>query len=457
MKKLPLYAKIIIALVLGIIWALISNELGLTTFTRNWIAPLGEIFIRLLKMLAIPLVLLSIISGIANLSDISRLGSLGARTISLYLLTTTFAVSVGLLLVNLIAPGTYLDADKRVENRVSYEQWARQSDVEIIGTPISSSQDGEQGMASEVNDNLKKKLASAEKAKASRPLDFLLDMVPSNIFRGLGNNQGMLQIIFFAIFFGVSIAAIGRTQLKTLVLFIEQTNTVFLKMVDTVMKASPFFVFALIAGVIANMAETTAEILDIFKGLGIYSVAVLLGLLVMIAVVYPLLLKFFVKIQYSAFFQKIAPALFLGFSTSSSAATLPVTMDCVENNLKVNKQVSSFVLPIGATINMDGTALYQAVAAVFLAQLHNIDLSLSQQLTIIFTATLASIGTAAVPSAGVVMLIVIMETVGLNPAWIAIILPVDRILDMSRTVANVTGDMAVCTIVNRFSRKKTRA
>ncbi len=229
----------------------------------------------------------------------------------------------------------------------------------------------------------------------------------------------------------------------------DSAMEVFLKMVDLVMQAAPFFVFALLAGVVSKMAgDDISKVYEIFKGLSWYSLTVFLGLMLMIFLIYPLLVKIFVKkIPYKGFFKAMAPAQTLAFSTSSSAATLPVTMECVEENLGVDKKITSFVLPIGATVNMDGTCLYQAVAVVFLAQLHMIDLTLGQQLTIVLTATLASIGSAAVPSAGLVMLIIVLESVGLNPAWIAIIFPVDRILDMFRTVVNVTGDATVCTII----------
>lgn len=259
----------------------------------------------------------------------------------------------------------------------------------------------------------------------------------------------MLQIIFFAIFFGVCLLFIPNQKSQPVLILIDGINEVFLKMVDLVMQAAPFFVFALLAGVVSKMSgNDIGKVLEIFKGLSWYSLTVLIGLLLMIFVVYPSILKSFVKkISYLGFFKAMSPAQTLAFSTSSSAATLPVTMECVEQNLGVDKKISSFVLPIGATVNMDGTSLYQAVAVVFLAQMHMIDLTVSQQITVVITTTLASIGSAAVPSAGLVMLIVVLNSVGLNPAWIAIIFPVDRILDMFRTVVNVTGDAAVCTII----------
>ena len=293
------------------------------------------------------------------------------------------------------------------------------------------------------------KMKTAEQTKDAGPLQPLVDIVPQNFFRSLTDNGLMLQIIFFAIFFGMCLLFIPSEKSKPVTDFVDGAMEVFLKMVDLVMQAAPFFVFALLAGVVSKMAgDDVNKVVEIFKGLSWYSLTVFLGLMLMIFVIYPLVLKLFVrKIPYLGFFKSMSPAQTLAFSTSSSAATLPVTMECVEQNLGVDKKITSFVLPIGATVNMDGTCLYQAVAVVFLAQLHLIDLTFGQQLTIVLTATLASIGSAAVPSAGLVMLIIVLDSVGLNPAWIAIIFPVDRILDMFRTVVNVTGDATVSTII----------
>jgi Na+/H+-dicarboxylate symporter len=292
------------------------------------------------------------------------------------------------------------------------------------------------------------KMRAAEATKDAPPLQFIVDMVPENIVMSIGDNKLMLQVIFFAIFFGITLVLIPAASAKPVIEFINGANEVFLKMVDLVMQAAPFFVFALLAGVIAKMADTPAEVFEIFKGLGSYSVTLLVGLAFMIFVFYPTIAITFIKnLDYKKFFRNLAPAQFLAFSTSSSAATLPVTMECVEDNMGVSKNVASFVLPIGATVNMDGTSLYQAVAVVFLSQMHMVDLTLAQQLTIVLTATLASIGAAAVPSAGLVMMIIVLQSVGLNPAWIAIVFPVDRILDMCRTVVNVTGDATVATLI----------
>ena len=258
----------------------------------------------------------------------------------------------------------------------------------------------------------------------------------------------MLQIIFFAIFFGVVLLTINKKKADNVAGIIDGFNEVFLKMVDIVMKAAPFFVFALMAAKLSEMAgDDPKAIQEIIINLGWYSIVVVIGLAFLVFVVYPLIMTKVLKIGYTTLFKKISPAQLLAFSSSSSAATLPITMECVNDNLKVPEEVSSFVLPIGATVNMDGTSLYQSVAVIYLAQIHLIDLDMAQQLTIVATATLASIGSAAVPSAGLVMLMIVLDAVGLNPAWIAIIFPVDRILDMMRTVVNVTGDITVSSVI----------
>lgn len=465
MKSLPLHVKIIIGLVLGVIYSFISSSLGWNEFTINWIDPFGKIFIKILKFIAVPLVLFSIVSGVAGLKDVSKLGRMGAKTLGLYLVTTVIAVAMGLLLVNLIKPGNFIEENQRVKNRVSYELWVSSATgeapkdgrsfltdpeyrekIEAALTPTELAE-----MKKKVNEKDAKiaaKLETAAKTKESRPLDFLIDMVPENLGMSLSNNGMMLQVIFFAIFFGITMAFLPGETTAPLLRVIDSMNEVFLKMVEVVMAAAPFFVFCLLAGVIAKMANTPGEVLEIFKSLSSYSITLLIGLGLMIFLFYPMVMKFLIKnITYKRFFQNIAPAQFLAFSTSSSAATLPVTMECLEENMGVSKNVSSFVLPIGATVNMDGTSMYQAVAVVFLAQLHMVDLTIAQQLTIVLTATLSSIGAAAVPSAGLVMMIIVLQSVGLNPAWIAIVFPVDRILDMCRTVVNVTGDATVSTII----------
>lgn len=456
--KLALHWKILIGLVLGIVWAIVSSQMGWSQFTINWIAPFGTIFINLLKLIAVPLVLFSIISGVAGLGDPSSLGRMGAKTLLFYFVTTILAVSVGLVLVNVISPGKLVDQESRIDNRISYEVWASEEGYELKDDINLLQKPEYMERAREITDLSKAelqdaavndKIATAEEAKEAGPLQPLVDIVPDNLFISLGDNSLMLQVIFFAIFFGVCLLLIQKEKAEPVVRFVDGAMEVFLKMVDVVMQAAPFFVFALLAGVVSKMAgDDVGKVLEIFKGLSWYSLTVFVGLALMVVVIYPLVVKLFVKaISYTGFFKGIGPAQTLAFSTSSSAATLPVTMECVEDNLGVDQKVTSFVLPIGATVNMDGTSLYQAVAVVFLAQLHMIDLTIGQQLTIVLTATLASIGSAAVPSAGLVMLIIVLQSVGLNPAWIGIILPVDRILDMCRTVVNVTGDATVSTVI----------
>ncbi|MGB3607006.1 MAG: dicarboxylate/amino acid:cation symporter [Psychroserpens sp.] len=458
MKNLALHWKIIIGMVLGIIWALASSSMGWSSFTIDWIDPFGTIFINLLKLIAVPLVLFSIISGVANIGDPASLGRMGGKTLGIYLLTTIMAISLGLVLVNVVKPGKLIDEQSRIDNRISYEIWADSQGYELKDG-INYLKDPEfferaQEISELSNSELQEaavddKMESVKNKKESTPLQPLVDIVPSNFFYSLSNNGLMLQIIFFAVFFGVCLLFVPTEKSQPVLNLVDGINEVFLKMVDIVMQAAPFFVFALLAGVVSKMAgDDIGKVLEIFKGLSWYSLTVLAGLLLMIFVIYPIILKLFVKkIPYKGFFKAMSPAQTLAFSTSSSAATLPVTMECVEQNLGVNKKISSFVLPIGATVNMDGTSLYQAVAVIFLAQMHMIDLTVGQQVTVVLTATLASIGSAAVPSAGLVMLIIVLDSVGLNPAWIAIIFPVDRILDMFRTVVNVTGDATVCSII----------
>ena len=456
--KLPLHIKILIGLAAGVLYAVIAASLGWGAFTRDWIAPFGDIFIGLLKMIAVPLVLFSIIAGVAGMSDVSKLGRLGIRTLALYMFTTVIAVCLGLLVVNIFKPGNTTDSDLRLRNRINYELWVTET------TSVERPVDGQCLMCDPANAALvtevraarstekdewvQSAVQTAEKARSRGPLQFLVDIVPTNIFTSLQMSD-MLQIIFFGVFFGIMLLMVEPRFADPVIGFVNGANEAFMKMVEVVMRAAPFFVFALMAGVIARMAgDDPSAVIGIFKALIGYSLTVLLGLVIIILVIYPGMLSLFLRKPIFRKFQRaISPAQLLAFSTSSSAATLPATIKCVEDRIGVSKSTASFVLPIGATVNMDGTSLYQAVAVVFLAQFHMVDLTFMQQLTIVLTATLASIGSAAVPSAGLIMLIVVLTSVGLDPAWIAVIFPVDRILDMCRTVVNVTGDAAVCSVV----------
>lgn len=413
MRKLALHWKIIIGMVLGVLYGLLASKMGWVDFTNDWIKPWGKIFINLLKLIAVPLVFASLIKGVSSLSDISKLSRIGGKTIGIYLFTTVVAVTFGLLLVNIIQPGTSFSEEKRMELKEQYASSATS------------------------------KIASAKDVKEDGPLQFIVDMVPSNFIQATGNNKNMLQVIFFAILFGIAMVMLPKEKTSVVKGFFDGVNDIILQIVDLIMLTAPYGVFALLGGLVVDFGGSA----ELFQALGIYSLSVVVGLLLMIMVVYPLILKSFTKLKYFDFFKGIAPAQMLAFSTSSSAATLPVTMERCEDHLGVSEEVSSFVLPLGATINMDGTSLYQAVAAVFIAQAFGYNLDLSQQLTIVLTSTLASIGAAAVPGAGMVMLVIVLSSIGIDPEGIALIFAVDRLLDMLRTVVNVTGDATVATVV----------
>jgi len=413
MRKLALHWKIIIGMVLGVLYGLLASKMGWVDFTNDWIKPWGKIFINLLKLIAVPLVFASLIKGVSSLSDISKLSRIGGKTIGIYLFTTVVAVTFGLLLVNIIQPGTSFSEEKRMELK---EQYASST---------------------------ASKIASAKDVKEDGPLQFIVDMVPSNFIQATGNNKNMLQVIFFAILFGIAMVMLPKEKTSVVKGFFDGVNDIILQIVDLIMLTAPYGVLALLAGLVVDFGGSA----ELFQALGIYSLSVVIGLVLMIMVVYPLILKSFTKLKYFDFFRGIVPAQMLAFSTSSSAATLPVTMERCEDHLGVSEEVSSFVLPLGATINMDGTSLYQAVAAVFIAQAFGYDLDLSQQLTIVLTSTLASIGAAAVPGAGMVMLVIVLSSIGIDPEGIALIFAVDRLLDMLRTVVNVTGDATVATVV----------
>lgn len=464
MKNIALHWKILIAMLLGVVWAILSGKFGFNDFTKDLIDPFGTIFINCLKFIAVPLVMFSIISGVAGLGDPSKLGRMGAKTLGLYLITTVFSITVGLGLVNLFKPGEQTVKDAQFSNRLKYEIWAVDNGIPIKDGKnfLADASDAEiKRIRTEMDSELasadfQKMIAKNEQAQANKekgPLQPLVEMVPENIIISMGDGKLMLQVIFFALFFGISLALIPGEKSKLVQNFFEGLNDVFVKMVHIVMKAAPFFVFCLMAGVLAKSASNMDELFDMFIKLGYYSLVVVAGLFLMLFGFYPTLLKVFgVKIGYREFFRGMSPAQFLAFSTSSSAATLPVTIECANENLKIPEEATDFVLPIGATVNMDGTSLYQAVAVIFLAQFHGVDLSLMQQLGIVGTATLASIGAAAVPSAGLIMLMIVLDSIGLNPIWVAIVLPVDRILDMCRTVINVTSDVTVSAIVAKSEK-----
>ena len=412
MNNLALHWKIILGMILGVIYGLIANSFGWIDFTNDWIKPWGKIFVNLLKLIAVPLVFASLVKGVASLSDISKLSRIGGKTIAIYLISTIISVTIGLFLVNMIVPGAHFDKES-----VAMTQ---------------NSQDG-----------ANKKILAADNVQEAGPLQFLIDIVPINIFESASDNRNMLQIIFFAILFGLSMVVLPKEKTLYVKGFFDGLNDIILKIVDFIMLVSPYGVFALLGAVVVDFGASST----LFIALGKYSLTVIIGLLLMIVLIYPMILRLFTRVKYLDFFKAISPAQMLAFSTSSSAATLPVTMERCEEHLGISEEVSSFVLPLGATINMDGTSLYQAVAAVFIAQVFGIDLNLSQQLTIVLTATLASIGAAAVPGAGMVMLVIVLGAINVPAEGLALIFGVDRILDMLRTVVNVTGDATVATVV----------
>ncbi|WP_296385609.1 dicarboxylate/amino acid:cation symporter [Winogradskyella sp.] len=418
MKKLALHWKILIGMVLGLVFGFVMLQIdGGKGFVSDWIKPLGSIFVKLLKLIAIPLILASLIKGISDLKDISKFKNIGLKTIGIYIVTTVIAISIGLALVNIFKPGDGVSEETITKLTETYSE----------------------------NSSVKAKIAEASKQMDSGPLQFLEDMVPDNAVYALSNNKLMLQVIFFAIFLGISLLLIGEKKAAPLKDFFDSLNDVVLKMVDLIMLSAPYAVFALLANVVVSSDDP-----DILYALLKYAGVVVFGLVLMI-VFYCILVGTITKKNPFWFLKEISPAQLLAFSTSSSAATLPVTMERVEEHIGVDKEVSSFVLPVGATINMDGTSLYQAVAAVFIFQALGLDLTFADQITIVLTALLASIGSAAVPGAGMVMLVIVLESVGLPPELLpiglALIFAVDRPLDMCRTVVNVTGDATVSMIV----------
>jgi Na+/H+-dicarboxylate symporter len=413
-----LHWQIIIGLILGVVFGVIAAASGWGTFTSNWIAPFGTIFINLLKLIAVPLVLASLITGVASLADLRKLGRIGGKTVGIYLVTTAIAIVIGLVIVNLLRPGDRVPAEMQAELQATYAEEANQRG------------------------------ALAAEASRRGPLQPIVDMVPDNFFGAASSNRNMLQVVFFSILVGIGIIGIREDRAATLLKFFEAVNDVIIRLVDIIMLMAPIGVFALMADTITSVAgDDLAAIVNLVGALGYYCIAVLAGLLIHMSITYPAILKLFTPVRLKHFITGIAPVQLVAFSTSSSGATLPVTMEACEKEIGVSEEVSSFVLPLGATINMDGTALYQAIAAVFIAQSLGMDLALGAQLTIVLTALLASIGTAAVPSAGIIMLVIILEAVGVPSQGIALILGVDRILDMSRTVINVTGDATIATTI----------
>lgn len=423
-KKLPLHTKILIGLVLGIVWGVIAANLGWAQANSWYVAPLGKIFVNLLKLIAIPMIITSLVVGVASLNDINKLGRIGGRTLGIFIITTVFAVTIGLVLASIIRPGDALSEETKNNLINSYQSSAA------------------------------KKTEAAQTLTQQSPLQPLVDIFPENLISAASNNQMMLSMVVIAILFGIATILVPAEKSQPLITLMNSANEVTLKVVDIIMLLAPIGVFALISSVITDLAGSNpAEAVNLLLALAQYCGVVLLGLLLHAALVYMSMVKFIAKLNPIWFLKKMRPVHLLAFSTSSSNATLPLNMENTEKNMGVHEEITSFVLPLGATVNMDGTSLYQSVAAIFIAQVFSIDLSFTDQLLIIVTATLASIGSAGVPGAGMVMLAIVLNSVGIPVEGIALIMGPDRILDMCRTVINVTGDTTVATVIARSEEK----
>ncbi len=420
MKQIPLYIKILFGMALGVVAGFIALHLGAATLVTNFVAPVGTIFISLLKMVAVPLVLLSLTKGVLGLGDIRNLSSLGIRTLLIYVATTVVAISIGVAAVTLIRPGAIFPADKASELRELYSDDVAARDV------------------------------AAQSVAEGSPLDLISGIVPENVMGALSNNGNMLQVIFLALVLGIAILVLGGQRTASLTKLLDELNGVVMLVIDWIMLFAPYGVFALMA----SLAVDTAGDATIFAALGLYALTTVAALLILMLLFYPLLIRLFTPIKVRDFMRVAAPVQLLGFSTSSSAATLPMTMEQSQKGLGISHAVSSFVLPVGVTINMDGTSCYQAVAAIFIAQVMGIDLSLVQILTIIGVTTISSIGTPGIPSGSVVMLLMVLASVGIPSEGLALILCVDRPIDMVRTAVNVTGDMAVASIVEQSQKRR---
>lgn len=414
-KKLPLFTKILLGMLIGLLVGFLASSTGYSSIINNWVKPFGEIFIRLLKLIAIPLVLLSLIKGIGGLKDISRLATMGVKTIVIYMGTTLVAIIVGITLVLSIQPG------------------------KMVGKETSTL------MSSKYAESMNSKMDNLHSLEEQSPLQPLVDIIPDNVTKSMSDNGAMLQIIFIAILVGVAVIMVGEQKSAALMNLIDSLNDIVLKIIDIVMEFAPIGVFALMTGLVVDSAGD----LSLLGALGTYALTVILGLLFLMYVFYPLLVQLFSNIKPKAFIKAMLPVQLVAFSTSSSAATLPTTLKVTEEVLKLPNSVTSFVLPVGVTINMDGTSCYQAISVIFIAQVMGIDLSFIQILTIIATTTISSIGTPGIPGGSIVISMMVLSAIGIPPEGLALILGIDRPLDMIRTAVNVTGDATVTAIVSK--------
>jgi proton glutamate symport protein len=421
-KNIPLHIKIVTGIVAGIAWGFTSRHFNLSPeITTFYLKPAGTIFLNLLLMVAIPLVFVSLSLGVAKLGDIRKFSRMGARTLLVYLFSMTTAITIGLFLANTFAPGKTISPETRtkLESKLKESAYGKIEKAEEITTE-------------------------------SQPLQPVIDIVPRNIISSASENSNMLQMVFVAMLTGIALLKINPLKAKPVIDVLEGLNEVLIKIIDFIMAFAPYGVFGLIAAFIVETRDP-----DLLLGVIWYAITVLGGLLLMVIFVYPFLLTFFSNFKVMDFYRRVRPAMLLAFSTSSSNATLPLAMSTSEKELGISPEVSGFVLPLGATVNMDGTSLYQAVAAVFIAQVFNMDLTFTDQLTILFTSLLASIGAAGIPGAGMVMLVIVLKSVGIPLEGIVLILAPDRILDMCRTVLNVVSDLVTATIVEKYEKKES--
>ena len=382
---------------------------------KEWIQPWGQLFIRLLQLIAIPLVFISLVKGVTGLKDISRFSRLGGRTILIYLITTLVAVSLGLSMGLLVKPGNLVDRQQMSHLQEDYQEVVAQRQEQLAET------------------------------QSKGPLNFLNDFIPNNIISAAGDNSRILQVIFFAIFFGLATLSLPPEKTLIVVQFFDSLNDIILRMVDYIILIAPIGVAALMAGLIADFGGDAS----IFSALGAYAATVMVALLLLMFLFYPLLIKLFTRIPVRKFIRSMYPVQLFGFTTSSSAATLPINLETTERELGVSPEVSSFVLPIGVTINMDGTSCYQTIAILFIAQVLGVDLSFADLMVIIGMTVVSSIGTPGIPGGSFVILTMVLGAVGIPAEGLALILGIDRPLDMLRTSVNVTGDATVAAMIDQ--------
>ena len=382
------------------------SQLGDTLI--SWLQPIGKLFLRLIRMVIVPLVFASLLVGVASLGDVRKLGRLGGKTLGLYLATTAIAVTIGLICANIIQPGNFVGEADRVSLLAQFQSAA--------GSRVSAA------------------------AEAPSTTDTILSIIPTNPAASMTEGD-MLQIIFFALVFGIALTLLGPGEAAPVVTFFDKIQQAMIVLIQLVMELAPFGVAALVAEVIGLSG------FSVLQALLVYGLTVVIGLAIHAVLIYGGLVQVLAKVSLLTFMRAIRQAQLIAFSTSSSSATLPVSLRCAQERLGISSPVASFVLPLGSTVNMDGTAMYQGVAAVFIAQVFQLDLSLQAQLSIVLTATMASIGAAGVPGAGMITLALVLTTIGVPMAGLALILGIDRILDMCRTAVNVTGDLAVTAVV----------